>query len=48
MPAAERRTVHLALANDPEVVTSSIGNGEDRKVMISPRRRSRGGPGRRP
>lgn len=47
MPAAERRIVHLALVNDPDVVTSSIGNGEDRKVMISPRRRSRG-PGRRP
>ncbi len=47
MPAAERRIVHLALLNDPNVVTSSIGNGEDRKVMISPRRRSRG-PGRRP
>ncbi|HXG42719.1 MAG TPA: RNA-binding cell elongation regulator Jag/EloR [Dehalococcoidia bacterium] len=48
MPAAERRIVHLALANDPDVVTSSIGNGEDRKVMISPRRRPRGSPGRRP
>jgi len=41
MPAAERRIVHLALVNDPDVVTSSIGNGEDRKVMISPRRRNR-------
>ncbi len=41
MPAAERRIVHLALVNDPDVVTSSIGNGEARKVMISPRRRNR-------
>ncbi len=47
MPAAERRIVHLALVDDPDVVTSSIGNGEARKVIISPRRRPRTGrPGR--
>lgn len=38
MPAAERRIVHLALANDPQVATSSIGYGEARKVAISLRR----------
>jgi spoIIIJ-associated protein len=48
MPAAERRIVHLALVDDPDVVTSSIGNGEERKVMISPRRRPRGSLGRAP
>jgi spoIIIJ-associated protein len=34
MPADERRMVHLALADDPDVVTQSIGEGEDRKVVI--------------
>lgn len=38
MPAAERRIVHLALANDPQVITSSVGYGEARKVAISLRR----------
>ena len=39
MPAAERRIVHLALADDPQVVTSSLGYDESRKVTISLRRR---------
>lgn len=38
MPAAERRIIHLTLANHPDVTTHSIGEGEDRKVVISPRR----------
>jgi len=38
MPAAERRIIHLALADHPDVVTHSIGEGEGRKVVISPRR----------
>lgn len=38
MPANERRIVHLALAKDPTVVTSSVGEGETRKVAISIRR----------
>jgi spoIIIJ-associated protein len=38
MPANERRIVHLALAKDPTVGTSSIGEGEARKVAISVRR----------
>jgi len=38
MPANERRIVHLALAKDPTVVTSSVGEGESRKVAIAVRR----------
>jgi len=34
MPADERRIIHLALADHPDVVTHSIGEGEDRKVVI--------------
>jgi spoIIIJ-associated protein len=36
MPASERRIVHLTLANDPAVMTVSIGEGEARKVAITP------------
>jgi spoIIIJ-associated protein len=37
MPADERRIIHLTLADNPDVTTQSIGEGEDRKVVISPR-----------
>lgn len=37
MPADERRIIHLALADHPDVTTQSIGEGENRKVVISPR-----------
>ncbi len=37
MSASERRIIHLTLADHPEVVTHSIGAGEDRKVVISPK-----------
>ncbi len=38
MPAAERRIVHLALAEDDAVTTGSVDEGEGRKVVIYPRR----------
>jgi spoIIIJ-associated protein len=38
MPPNERRIVHLALAKDASVITVSIGEGESRKVAITPRR----------
>jgi spoIIIJ-associated protein len=34
MPADERRIVHLALSDHPDVTTQSIGEGESRKVVI--------------
>jgi len=37
MPAAERRIIHLALRDHPKVTTQSIGEGENRKVMILPK-----------
>jgi spoIIIJ-associated protein len=34
MPAAERRIVHMALAERTDVVSESIGEGADRRVVI--------------
>ena len=36
MPAYERRVIHLALADHPDVTTQSIGEGDMRKVVILP------------
>ena len=36
MPANERRIVHLALRDHPQVRTESVGLGENRKVTIIP------------
>lgn len=36
MPAHERRTVHVALANFPGVKTYSVGSGEGRRVVMEP------------
>ena len=37
MSAYERRIIHLALAEHPDVTTQSIGEGEARKVVIVPK-----------
>jgi len=37
MSAYERRIIHIALADHPDVTTQSIGEGEARKVVILPK-----------
>ena len=37
MSAYERRIIHLALAEHPDVTTQSLGEGEARKVVILPK-----------
>jgi spoIIIJ-associated protein len=37
MPASERRIIHITLKNVPEVTTGSIGFGDSRKVVVSPK-----------
>lgn len=37
MPAYERRIIHLALAEHPDVTTQSIAEGDARKVVILPK-----------
>lgn len=38
MPARERRILHLTLQEDDRLVTESIGEGDDRRVVIYPAR----------
>ncbi len=45
MPASERRIIHLALSEDEDVVTGSVGQGDGRKVVIRPRGGGGGGDG---
>jgi len=37
MSPYERRIIHLVLADDPDVITQSTGEGESRKVVILPK-----------
>jgi spoIIIJ-associated protein len=36
MPANERRIIHIELRDDPNVTTQSVGEGDRRKVTITP------------
>lgn len=36
MPSRERRTIHITLANFPGVKTYSVGEGDERRVVIEP------------
>lgn len=38
MPPNERRIIHMALADHPQVFTESIGQGDERKVVIRPKK----------
>lgn len=38
MPANERRIIHIALRNHPQVRTESVGQGDSRKVTLIPKR----------
>ncbi|MCS6963988.1 RNA-binding cell elongation regulator Jag/EloR [Thermoflexus sp.] len=42
MPAAERRVIHMTLKDHPKVTTYSIGEGEERRVVIAMRWTSEG------
>lgn len=47
MPPAERRVVHMALSNDEELTTESLGEGMSRRVLIKPKNAPEGAePGR--
>lgn len=47
MPANERRIIHLALSEDSNVQTGSVGMGDERKVVIRPKGGGQGGGGGR-
>ncbi|PJA63800.1 MAG: hypothetical protein COU84_02100 [Candidatus Portnoybacteria bacterium CG10_big_fil_rev_8_21_14_0_10_43_39] len=36
MPAFERRIIHLALFNNPNIKTESIGDGAERRIVVKP------------
>jgi spoIIIJ-associated protein len=38
MPAYERRIVHITLRDHPSVTTQSVGDGDQRKVTIIPKK----------
>jgi spoIIIJ-associated protein len=46
MPASDRRIIHLALRDRPDVETYSIGEGPARRVVIAPKRAAQSASGR--
>ncbi len=36
MSAYDRRIIHLTLAEDPQINTASVGQGEERRVVVKP------------
>ncbi|MEP7104841.1 MAG: RNA-binding cell elongation regulator Jag/EloR [Chloroflexota bacterium] len=42
MQAFERRAIHLALEDDPDVTTNSVGEEPDRRVVVLPRKDAEG------
>ena len=40
MLAWERRAVHITLRDDTDITTGSVGTGDRRKVVVSPKKRS--------
>ena len=42
MHPRERRTIHLALSDSRKVTTESVGEGDDRRITIIPKRDSQG------
>lgn len=36
MPAYDRRIIHLALANSSDLITESMGEGEERYIIVRP------------
>lgn len=36
MSAAERRIIHMTLADEPDLITESKGDGPDRRVVVKP------------
>ena len=46
MSSWERRIVHIALRDDPDVETRSIGEEPTRRVLVCPKNARSGGAGR--
>ena len=36
MSAYERRLIHIELASNEQIITESIGEGEEKKIIVKP------------